>query len=49
MLISIHTHICTDNALGNTMTSFSHILVTKTNLSVHEDKYRVPYVKVSHY
>lgn len=22
--------------------------VTKTNLSVHEDKYRVPYVKVSH-
>lgn len=23
-------------------------IVTKTNLSVHEDKYRVPYVKVSH-
>lgn len=29
------------------MTSFPHILVTKTNLSVHEDKHRVPYVKVS--
>lgn len=27
---------------------FLHTLVTKTNLSVHEDKYRVPYVKVSH-
>lgn len=40
--------ICTHNALGNTMTSFLYTLVTKTNLSVHEDKYRVPYVKVSH-
>lgn len=53
VLVCTHTHIIHtySNALVKTLTSLltvPHTTVTKTNLSVHEDKHRVPYVKVSH-